>query len=285
MVDQAQSLRDYVSASKSRARVVAITSGKGGVGKTSTSVNMAIALAAQGKRVVVLDVDLGLANVEVLLGLNSIYNLQHVIDGEKTLKQVLIKGPGGIELIPGSSGIAQIADLGPQAREHIISGLDELQKEVDFIILDTMAGIGNNTISFCAAADEVLLVTTPEPTAIVDAYATVKTMSQVHEDTPIRLVVNMAASEEQARAVANKLARVAQQYLGKQMPCMGYVLRDTHVQQAVMQSAPFVMRYPAAPASRCITALASRLIHQQVIDEAQRGSFLKRFAKAVGIAS
>lgn len=246
---------------------------------------MAIALAAQGKRVVVLDVDLGLANVEVLLGLNSLYNLQHVIDGERTLKQVMVQGPGGIDLIPGSSGIAQIADLGSTARKRIIDGLDELQREVDFIILDTMAGIGQNTVSFCSAADEVLLVTTPEPSAIVDAYAMVKTMSQVAPDAPVRLIVNMTASDQQARAVANKLNRVAQQYLGRQMPCCGYVLRDPHVSQAVMQSTPFIQRFPNAPASRCITALASRVIQQEVIDSAQRGSFLKRFAQAVGIAS
>jgi len=270
---------------KRRARVVAVTSGKGGVGKTSTSVNLGIALAQQGKRVVILDADLGLANVEVLLGLNSLYNLQHVIDGEKSLMQVLVQGPGGLQLIPGSSGIAKLADLGPKARANIIHGLDELQYETDFIIIDTMAGIGQNTVSFCAAADELILVTTPEPSAIVDAYAMIKTVHHVHDDVPVRVVVNMVGSEEQARAVANKLGRVSQQYLNKQISCLGYIFRDQHVSQGVMQSHPFLLRFPTAPAAKCVHALATRLINQEVITGKNRPSFLRRFAQAVGIAS
>lgn len=286
MADQAQHLREYVQEKKRRARVLAVTSGKGGVGKTSTSVNLAIALAQQGKRVVVLDADLGLANVEVLLGLNSLYNLQHVIDGEKTMMQVLVRGPGGIELIPGSSGIAKIADLGPQARQNILNGLFELQNGVDFIIIDTMAGIGQNAVAFCAAADEVLLVATPEPSSIVDAYAMVKTLSHTCDDAVIRLIVNMAANEEQARAVATKLNRVAQQYLNRQIPCLGYIFRDIQVSQAVMQSHPFILRFPAAPASKCVHALANRVATQAEADaSANRPSFLRRFAQAVGLAS
>ena len=285
MVDQAQPLRDYVKKVQRRARVIAVTSGKGGVGKTSTSVNLGIALVAQGKRVVVIDCDLGLANVEVLMGLNALNNLQSVIDGEKKLTEVLVRGPGGLEIVPGSSGIASLADLGPQARQRVIEGLDELMYEVDFIILDTMAGIGQNTVAFCAAADEVLLVTTPEPSSIVDAYAMMKTVYQVRDDVAMRMVVNMVANEEQARAVGNKLSRVAQQYLSRQVTCLGYIFRDTHVSQGVMQSNPFILRFPTAPASKCIHALATRIIHQRIDADSERNGFLRRFARAVGFSA
>lgn len=146
MSDQAQKLREMARAARQRARVLAVTSGKGGVGKTSTSINLGIALAERGCRVVVLDADLGTANVEVLLGLSSFYNLEHVIRGEKALHEVLVRGPGGIELIPGSSGLAQVADMTQAQRQRLIDGLQELQSGVDYIIIDTMAGIGRNAV-------------------------------------------------------------------------------------------------------------------------------------------
>ena len=285
MADQAQRLRDFVRERQSRARVLAVTSGKGGVGKTNTSVNLAIALVAQGSRTVLLDADLGLANVEVLLGLNSLYNLQHVIDGEKRLMQVLVKGPGGIDVIPGSSGIAKLADLGPIARQNVLNGLKEVQEEVDFVIVDTMAGIGQNATSFAAAADEVLLVTTPEPSSIVDAYAMVKTIHGMREDAIIRVIVNMAATPQQGNAVAAKLNKVSQQYLGRSLSYLGYVPRDPHVSQGVMQTYPFSLKFPTAPATRCVEELARRIIHQRAESDRNRPNFFRRFAQSLGLVS
>lgn len=268
------------------ARVIAITSGKGGVGKTSTSVNLAIALATRGLRTLVLDADLGLANVEVLLGISSLYNIEHVIEGERKLHEIIVKGPGGIHIIPGSSGLARIADLSPAGRERILNGLAELQQQTDFILLDTMAGIGKNAVAFAAAADEVLLVTTPEPSAIVDAYAMLKTLHTQNERTIIRLIVNMAANPAQAQAVAAKLANVAQQYLGRNLPMLGFIPRDPHVSQAVMQSCPFTLKYPAAPSSKHLHLLADALLLQQVTPEPRnRESFLRKFAQTLGIVS
>jgi flagellar biosynthesis protein FlhG len=284
VADQAQQLRDYMRQTRQRARVLAVTSGKGGVGKTSVSVNLAIALAAQGQRVVVLDADLGLANVEVLLGLNSMYNLQQVVQGEKRLEDVVVQGPGGIHIIPGCSGIARVADLTPDARDRILRGIDGLQQRMDVIIIDTMAGIGQNAMAFAAAADEVLVVTTPEPSAIVDAYAAFKTVFQLRDDAVVRLIVNQALNEAQARAVGQKLHHVAQQYLGHRLEYFGFVPRDPHVSQAVMQSVPFTLRYPAAAASRGIETIALRLLNQR---DAQRGrvsEFFNRFARTVGMA-
>jgi flagellar biosynthesis protein FlhG len=285
VVDQAHNLREFVRETQRRARVLAVTSGKGGVGKTSTSVNLSIALAARGARVVLIDADLGLANVEVLLGLNSLYNLQHVIHGERSMTQVLVQGPGGIHVVPGSSGIAKLADLGPTARQNVLNGLKELQETADYIIIDTMAGIGQNAVAFAAASDEVLLVTTPEPSAIVDAYAMLKTIFQMREDAEILLVPNMVSNQQQASVVAKKLQHVAQQYLGHQVSYLGYIPRDPHVSHGVMQSAPFIERFPNAAASRCVESLAQNLMAKRANDGKERRSFFRRFAETLGLAS
>ena len=269
---------------KGAARVIAITSGKGGVGKSNTSVNLAIALAAQGQRVILMDADLGLANVEVLLGLSSLHNLEHVIEGEKTIAEILVKGPGGISVVPGSSGMAKIADLTHAGRQNLLGGLQDLQAQSDFIILDTMAGIGRNAVAFSLAADEVILITTPEHPAIVDAYAMLKTLYANQPDTVVRLVVNMVPNPALAQAVYTKMSGVAQRYLGKNISFLGYLSRDHHVSQAVMQSKPFMIAYPHAPVSQCMNQIASRLLQHQVPKENQKEGFFKRFAQTFGLA-
>ena len=286
MADQAQQLRELIWRARNSARILAITSGKGGVGKTSTSVNLAIALAARGARVILLDADLGLANVEVLMGLNSLYNIEHVIEGERKMRDIIVNGPGGIQLVPGSSGLAKVADLTQQGRANLLAGLHELQEDADFILIDTMAGIGRNVIAFALAADDVLLVTTPEPSSIVDAYAMLKTIYANREDAVIRLLINQAASPAQANAVAAKLTNVATQYLGRNLGYLGALPRDPHVSQAVMQSKPYTLLYPNAPVTKAIHDLAARLLHQQTTQEPlKKDSFLKRFAQSFGLAS
>ncbi|MBI2432821.1 MAG: MinD/ParA family protein [Candidatus Hydrogenedentes bacterium] len=284
MADQAQRLRELVWGQRGRARVLAVTSGKGGVGKTNTSVNLAIALAAYRKRVILLDADLGLANVEVLMGLNSLYNIENVIEGEKTMREILAPGPGGIQVVPGSSGLAKLADLSPAGRQNVLNGLSDLQELAEFVVIDTMAGIGRNAVSFATAADEVILVTTPEPSAIVDAYAMLKTIHNTRKDAVVRLLVNMVGNQAQAKAVAAKLAGVAQQYLSRNLSLLGYLPRDPSVSQAVMQSRPFILQYPNAPVSKYMQMIASRLVEQQPAPEPQRESFFKRFATSLGIA-
>ena len=285
MADQAQNLRDLVWKANNAARVIAVTSGKGGVGKSNTSVNLAISLARQGCKVILLDADLGLANVEVLMGFNSVCTLQQVIDGERAMRDVLVNAPGGIQVVPGTSGLAKMADLTPTMRANAMRGINDLQNMADFIIVDTMAGIGQNAVGFTLAADEVLLVTTPEPSAIVDAYAMLKTIYNNREDAVIRLIVNMAAYESQAKAVAGKLSNVAQQYLGRNLSYLGCLPRDPHVQQAVMQSNPFVLAYPNCPAAKAVQRLAAFLLQQQVECEPKKESFFRRFAQTLGIAS
>jgi flagellar biosynthesis protein FlhG len=284
-MDQANKLREYAQQHRNRSRVLAVTSGKGGVGKTSTSVNLAIALAQLESKVVVLDADLGLANVEVLLGLNSLYNLQHVVDGQKSIMQILVQGPGGIRVVPGSSGIAKLADMTAASRQHVLEGMRELQERTDFLIIDTMAGISQNAVGFAAAADEVIVVTTPEPSAIVDAYAAVKTIHQQRIDSIFRLIINMTINEQQAKAVFSKLNTVSQQYLGRSLTYLGYIPKDPHVSQGVMQSSPFVLRYPASPASKCMMRLASRLAQQRPVIDHNRAGFFQRFAQSLGLVS
>lgn len=267
-----------------RARVLAIASGKGGVGKTSLAVNLSIALAGQGASVILMDADLGLANVEVLLGLNSLYTLEHVVRGQKSALDVLVEGPGGILLVPGCSGIAQIADLGPRARKYVFEGLEELQRQADYLIIDTMAGIGQNAMAFTTAADEVIIVTTPEPSAIVDAYATCKTIYQHREDAVVSLVVNQVVNEAQAQAVSLKINRVAQLYLGRKLDLLGHIPRDPHVSRAVMQTTPLLLRYPEAAASEQIAQFARSMLQGTAPRGGGRPGFFRRFAEHLGLA-
>jgi flagellar biosynthesis protein FlhG len=282
VAEQANNLRNFVKKNQGLARVLAVTSGKGGVGKTNTSVNLAIALAEKGNRVILLDADLGLANVEVLLGLNSLYNLQHVISGERSLSQILVQGPGGIAVVPGTSGLAKLADISQQGRDNILSGLKELQERADFIIIDTMAGIGRSAMAFVTAADEVILVSTPEPSAIVDAYAMLKSAYQRRDDIIVRLIANMVLNKKQASLVYSKLSNAAQQYLGRKLSYLGMVPRDPHVSQAVMQSHPFVLRFPNSPAAKSVSDIADRLITQRAATPGSE-NFLQRFAQSMGL--
>jgi flagellar biosynthesis protein FlhG len=222
-------------------RSIAVTSGKGGVGKTNISSNLAIAIAQQGHRVVVMDADLGLANLDVVLGTRAICTLQHVCSGEKRLREILTIGPGGIRFIAGGSGVQELINLTGNELEQFLAELAELESETDYLIFDTGAGVDDSVMTFAVAADEVLLVTTPDPASITDAYATAKLIYANKPSALIRVVLNMVADEAHAHSVFARLQAIARQFLGKHLQFAGYVRQDPNVVQAIRRREPFVL--------------------------------------------
>ena len=260
-----------------RASVIAITSGKGGVGKSNVAVNLAIKLAEAGKDVVLLDADLGLANADVLCNIDLPYNVSHVIARKKELSEVMINAPGGFRLIGGASGLARMADLSERDRQRIVDSLAQIEQESDVLIIDTGAGISPNVLAFTRAADHVLVVTTPEPTAITDAYAVIKVISRDGGDRRISLLVNFARSAAEATVVHERIAKVARQFLGVTVYDGGYVLNDEMVSAAVRKRVPFVLSSPRCAASACIAQLAVRL--QTGVAAAQATGFFNRMGR------
>jgi flagellar biosynthesis protein FlhG len=247
------------SPARPRANVIAITSGKGGVGKSNIAVNLAIQLAAAGRDVVLLDADLGLANADVLCNVDLPYNLSHVIARKKELPDVLIQAPGGFRLIGGASGLARMADLSDFDRQRLVNALGELETQADIILIDTGAGISPNVLSFTRAADHVLVVTTPEPTAITDAYAVIKVISRDGGERRLSLLVNQARNPTEARVVYERIAKVAKQFLNVNVDEAGHIASDENVPQAVRRRTPFVLGMPRCAASVGVAQLAMRL--------------------------
>src|SRR3954447_7816869 len=231
MVDQAAQLRSLVR-QRRRASVIAVTSGKGGVGKSNVAVNLAIQLASAGKQVVLLDADLGLANADVLCNIDLPLNLSHVIARRKELRDVMIEAPGGFRLIGGASGLARMADFSDADRQRLVQGPAPLEETTDVILIDTGAGISPNVLTFTRAADHVLVVTTPEPTAITDAYAVIKVISKDGQDRRISLLVNQVRSAAEARLVCERVSKVAKNFLGVNVLEAVHMMTDDHVRRA-----------------------------------------------------
>jgi flagellar biosynthesis protein FlhG len=282
LMDQATHLRSLLGLRR-RASVIAVTSGKGGVGKSNISVNLAVQFAAVGKKVVLLDADLGLANADVLCNVDLPANLSHVISRRKDLKDVLFDAPGGFKLIGGASGLARMADLSDDDRERIVTALAELEDQSDIILIDTGAGISSNVLSFTRAADHVLVVTTPEPTAITDAYAVIKVLSRQYalpeeDHRRISLLVNQVRSPVEGKIVHERIARVARQFLSVPVLDAGYIMDDEQVPLGVRRRLPFMIGSPRSPASLCIAQLAMRL-EQGVSNRSERGGFFNRMGR------
>jgi flagellar biosynthesis protein FlhG len=260
-------------------RVIAVTSGKGGVGKTTLTINLAIALAARKKRVFIFDADLGTANIEVLLNLSAKYNITHLLAGEKTLLDIAVPAPGDIAVIPGSSGLQSLTEITEAQFSHLIASLNHLDGLADIILIDTGAGISRAVSNFLQAADETLIVTTPEPHAITDAYAIMKVMHGLACQTKQMLVVNRAENKAEADIAANRLRGVVGRYLGQEIDYIGYIPDDPLVSRSLKQQRPFLLSSPQSGPARNVCAIADRLLDRPAPPPAGiSGFFTKMFA-------
>ena len=287
MTDQAEQLRQIMRKKDgngvengNRTRIIAISSGKGGVGKTNLSINIALAYANLGKKVIVLDADLGLANVNVILGIIPKFNLYHLIRKQKSIREIILDTGYGIQIVAGASGFSKIANLSDEEREVFIEELSELSS-ADVIIVDTSAGVSNNVLDFIAAADDAIIITTPEPTAITDAYGIVKIIATEIDylNLGLKLVVNRVKSVTQAKKVAERVISIAGQFLNLKIDYLGYVYEDQAVGQAVLRQKPFFLVDPKCKASICVRHIVSRL---EKVDYKEGGGISAFLKKLVG---
>jgi flagellar biosynthesis protein FlhG len=239
-------------------KVIAVTGGKGGVGKTNVTANLAVALADRGQSVLLLDADLGLANVDVVLGLQPRWNLSHVLSGERSLEEVIVEGPRGIRVVPASSGIRQMANLGPLEHAGLIRAFSDLGQRVDVMLIDTAAGLHDSVLTFARAAHHVLVVVCDEPASLTDAYALIKVMSRDHRVQNFRVLANQTRSPGEGRDLYQKLARVCDRFLDVTLEYAGSVPYDEFLRRAVQRQSAVVEAFPGSIASQAFKKLATK---------------------------
>lgn len=255
-IDQATGLRRM--AKPKPVRVISIASGKGGVGKTNVSVNVAMAMAASGKQVMLMDADLGLANVDIMLGLKPIYNLSHVIKGERTLEEIIVEGPGGLKIVPASSGVKMMAELNQMENAGLIRAFSELSFDLDALIIDTAAGIHDSVVSFACASQEVIVVVCDEPASLTDAYALMKVLNRDNGVHRFQVLTNMTHTAMEGQELFNKLVKVADRFLDANLIYMGSVPYDDYLRKAIKKQRPVVEAYPRSRSAMAFKNLAQK---------------------------
>lgn len=256
-MDQASGLRQIVSPDPIRA--IAVTGGKGGVGKTNVSVNLGVALCEIGHRVMLLDADLGLANIDVILGLHPKYDISHVLSGERGLEEVMVEGPAGLRIVPGASGIQALAEMGSAEHAGLINAFSDLAGQVDTLIVDTAAGISDTVLSFARASHEILVVVCDEPASITDAYAIIKLLNRDYGHQRFRILANMARSAQEGRDLFNKMCRVTDRYLDVTLSFMGAIPYDDNLRRAVRSQRPVIQAFPRSRVAQGFRSLAKKV--------------------------
>ncbi len=288
MNDQAAKLRQMnTTMPVSRAKIISVTSGKGGVGKTNVTINLACALANRGRKVFILDADFGLANIDVLLNLSPPYTIDDVLAGSKTMDDVVVEGPCQVSILPASSGVGEMAELPPHEQQRLLQKLSEIQMPMDYLLIDTGAGIASSVLRFNTSADKVLIVATPEPTSMTDAYSLMKILSEKYSLKNFNILANQVSSQQEGGLVFERLNKVAYDFLNANLTYLGFILKDTHFTRAVRQQRPLLEVFPKAAASVCFHTLArhvdtptfwqsSEMINQQPLSFWERLSLWKR---------
>lgn len=288
MTDQAQGLRKLLHQKHSLAtkqpRIITVTSGKGGVGKSNFTLNFALSLQQEGYRVLVFDADIGMANIDVLMGVHPPFSLYHLIKRQKSLRDIICFGQNGLMFIAGGSGFHDMLNLSEADLEYFSEEINQLNGDVDFVLFDTGAGLSKETLNFILAAQETIIVTTPEPTSITDAYAVIKMASQMDNEIDFKLVVNRVSNQKEGRHTADKITMVARQFLDVEVSTLGFVSDDSHVVKAVKKQIPFTIAYPNCAASRNIRELTYVFLRQRKARNQQAsgiGGFLRRMVNAL----
>ncbi|MBN1070300.1 MinD/ParA family protein [Clostridium botulinum] len=268
MLDQAEALRKLVDKSektniKSNAKIITVTSGKGGVGKSNFVVNLGIALQNKGKKVLIFDADLGMGNDDVLMGIYPKYNIFDIIFTEKKIEDIIVLGPNGVSLLPAGSGLNKVDELQENQRNLFLEKLESLN-EFDYILMDTGAGINKSILSFMAVSEDLIIITTPEPTSLTDAYSLIKAADYFKIKNHAMVVVNRAINSSEGLEVYNKLERAVNKFLKLNLEYLGYVIDDRKVVQSVKMQKPFVISYPTCEASQSVNNIALKILGQDV---------------------
>lgn len=280
MIDQASELRKLASARAAKpATVITVTSGKGGVGKSSVALNMGIALSRKGRRVLIIDTDFGFSNIDVMLGVSTKHDLMDVINRNMDIRDIIEQGLGGVKFISGGSGVYELTQIKGDQVSGLIENLKNLEGVADTIIFDTGPGVSENNLRLIYASHQTVMVTTPEPTSVVDAYALIKIIGEQGDGASVSLVINKADNAAEAATVMDCITRMAEKNMNMKIDKLGYILRDANMQKAIRMQVPILVSFPGCAASMNIESLAGRLIKSPAQQPERRGikSFLERF--------